>query len=91
LSETPKNDRLPVPLFGSGDRGMGWSVAEPIAWRGAALARGIENLATFFTARLPPKHVLNRRLPGITQRIVFVQRLHLSPILASSRCNPGSR
>jgi hypothetical protein len=33
------------------------------------------NLATFFTARLPLKHVLNRRLPGITQRIVFVQRL----------------
>jgi hypothetical protein len=30
-----------------------------------------KDVATFFTARLPPKEILNRRLPGITQRNVF--------------------
>jgi hypothetical protein len=35
-------------------------------WRGAALVRGIET-AIFLTARLPPKQVLNGRLPRITR------------------------
>jgi hypothetical protein len=38
---------------------------------GEPLWRGHKDLAPSFTVRLPPKEVLNKRLPGITQRDVF--------------------
>ena len=44
-------------------------IAEPTAWRGAALALGTETSKLFITARLPPKRVLNRRLPGTFRRV----------------------
>jgi hypothetical protein len=60
-------------------------------WRGAALVRGIET-AIFLTARLPPKQVLNGRLPRITQRMVLPSASLLrSLIFACGRYLPSTR
>jgi hypothetical protein len=58
LEKRSLSQRMDRPTALEGSRFCGWRI----------------NLAIFFTARLPPKHVLNRRLPRVTQRIVLAER-----------------
>jgi len=53
-----------------------WSdgVAEPKIG-GEPLWRVCHDPHVLVLERVPPKHVLNKRLPGTTQRIAFTQRL----------------